>query len=425
MKQYIFGTAVLFVVSGAVVFAQSAAPSNVASALALLERVAQHYADAKSYHIESVEERTTSNALDRSWQKIILSAAESRGNRYRYEGHSGQGSALRVSDGKTVWDYRFDEKRYTAKPMTAAESGPRAIFPLEFALVQAQGLRKTLADMPRHYKFATQLPDEVLSSDGREVSCYVVRVRTADMKRAQPEYSFEKTIWIDKARETILKMREQAHTYLKEGNTHIPYEEETTTIYTLTELDGEMKESLFVFAPPSEAKLVEDFPDPRKNGQGPDMTGQTAPSLKLASSDGKVISLDSFRGKPVLLYFWATWCPPCVKGLSKLAQLRKDTKERSLVFISIDQDEEGKTAADFLVKNEYDWANFHDDDGEVDKSLGSSSIPRTILIDPQGKIIFDRMLYAEGELRDAVAKLGPEYASVALTPQPNPCLAPK
>ena len=74
------------------------------------------------------------------------------------------------------------------------------------------------------------------------------------------------------------------------------------------------------------------------------MTGDQAPSLKLKSTDGKVVALDSYRGKPVLLDLWATWCGPCVAALPQLAQIYQDAKDKGLVLLTVDQDEEPDTA---------------------------------------------------------------------------------
>lgn len=241
----------------------------------------QHYADAKSYRIESVEERTTSNDLERSWEKTILTAAESRVNRFHYEGRAGFGSARQVSDGKTVWTYHLDDHQYTEKPITRGESSEKRIIgDEEFAVIQAQSLRKTLADMAKPDKSATRLSDEVVTSNTRETPCYVIQVQSADMKRKPSEYSFERTIWIDRARETVLKTAEVAHTYMHTGTARVPIEEGVTTVYGLTELDGPIPGSLFTFVPPAEAKLVQEFPDMRKHGGGPDLTGQPARSWR-------------------------------------------------------------------------------------------------------------------------------------------------
>jgi thiol-disulfide isomerase/thioredoxin len=422
MKKYTLAA----IIATTAAFAQSTAPPNSPTALALLERVSRHYADAKSYHIEWVEERTSSNDFQRNWEKTLLTAAGAPGNRYRYEGRSGLGGAVKVSDGKTIWTHHLEEHQYTEKPVVAEVSDEPKVIPYaEMALNQAENLHKILGDAAKRYKSATRLADAVLNISGQEVPCYVIRLETADLKRIQPEYSFEKTLWIDKIHETILKSVEHAHTYVMAGAAHIPLEEETTTTYSLTYFDASVPGNLFSFSPPSEAKLVKDFPDPLKNAGGPDLTGQTIPSLKLNSSDGKLTSLESFRGKPVLLELWATWCAPCVKGLSQLAQMYQDTKDKGLVFISIDQDEEAENATQFLAKKAYAWPNFHDDGG-ISKDLGSSGIPRTILIDAKGEVVYDRIgTSRKDELLTAVAKLGPEYASFAPKPREAPCPAPQ
>jgi hypothetical protein len=60
--------------------------------------------------------------------------------------------------------------------------------------------------------------------------------------------------------------------------------------------------------------------------------------------------------------------------------------------------------AQFLAKKGYAWRNFHDGNWEIEKLVGRSGIPRTMLVDAQGKIAYD------AERMDEIAKLGPEYA---------------
>lgn len=78
-------------------------------ALALLNEVSQCYADAKSYHIEAIEQRKSSNELQRSWQKTPLSVIIMPGGRYRYEGRSGYGARVVVSGGTTQWIYHLND----------------------------------------------------------------------------------------------------------------------------------------------------------------------------------------------------------------------------------------------------------------------------------------------------------------------------
>jgi thiol-disulfide isomerase/thioredoxin len=168
-----------------------------------------------------------------------------------------------------------------------------------------------------------------------------------------------------------------------------------------------------------------DFPDPQHDFGGANMTGDQAPSLKLKSADGKVVALDSFRGKPVLLDLWATWCGPCVAALPQLAQIYQDAKDKGLVLLTVDQDEEPDTADKFLTTKGYTWPNFHDGDGQIEKLVGSSRIPRTMLVDARGKITYDGSGMDEDQLRTAIVKLGPEYAALSPKPKQTPCTASK
>jgi thiol-disulfide isomerase/thioredoxin len=252
----------------------------------------------------------------------------------------------------------------------------------------------------------------------------VVRVRSADEKRPSPNSSFEKTIWIDRNQLTVVRIVEHVHgiRFSGGGAAGDPMEEDVVTTFSKTILDGPVTETLFHFVPPPDAKLIEDFPNPLTS-TGANLVGEQAPPLKLKSAAGRIQTLDSFRGKPVLIDLWATWCGPCVDALPKLNQLYHEAAKNGLVVISVDRDEEAKTATDFLAKKGYAWPNFHDD-GETEKLVGSSGIPRTLLIDAQGKVIYDAAGMNEGDLRTQIAKLGPEYAFLAPKKDKNtPCPA--
>jgi len=293
----------------------------------------------------------------------------------------------------------------------------------EWATFQAEQLKKSLADMAKSLKSADRLPDATLVVNGHEVFCNVVRVQNSDQKRLSPDYTFDKTIWIDKTHMTFVKTIEHAHVYLfLSSTTRVPMEEEIITVFTRAELNESVHDELFTFIPPADAKLVQDFPNPR-NSFGPNLTGDQVPSLKLKSADGKVVSIESFRGKPVLLDFWATWCGPCVEAMPQLAQIHTEAKDKGLVLLLVDEDEEAPTATAFLSKKGYNWTDFHDGDGEVEKLVGGSGIPRTILVDAQGKIVYDATGMNDDQLRTEISKLGPEYATLAPKPKPAPCTA--
>lgn len=426
-----FGAALVPLLATSVAFPQSSSSTSL-DALAILQQVGQRYAAAKSYHIRAIDEVTDSNDFQHNWYKTILTAAEAPGNRYHFEGLSGFGSALVVSDGATEWVYLAAVHAYTRKAASSdGPTMPKALAMLDTGPTDARDLRKSLAELGKRYKSATQLPDETVSLEGHQIPSMVVRVTSSDLKSAPADEPLsEETIWIDRTRMVVVKRLKRSSKDWNMAGVNIAMKEEYLTAYPTTELDVPMSEaSLFSFSPPLEASLVDTLPNPT-HWHGPDLTGKAAPPLTLKSADGKQVSLASFRGKPVLIDLWATWCAPCVESLPRLARLYQQTRKTNLVMIAIDRDEDAKNAIDFLAKKNYTWPNFHDE-GEARKAFGASGIPRIILIDAEGEIVYDAVgvraddRVNEDALVTAVSKLGPEYAFLAAKKQQDPCVASK
>lgn len=394
-------------------------PSPV-DALGLLQEVSQHYADAKAYRIEAVEERTESNELRRSWEKTLLTAVVMPGGRYRYEGRSAFGSAILVSDGTTKWTYHLHEQLYTEQSVSSTDSKKRRITSQEEYPTQAAKLLvDDLARLSKRLKSATALPDETISMDGHRLDCHVVRYTEDDLKtrRGHSDFKETRTIWIDKLRNVIVKTTEQEQTYmvLAGSKAHIPISAETTTIYPVVEFDPQEPASTFSFVPPPDAKLVADFPTPHFNRIEPepsDFLGKAAPELQLKSSDGKTTTLSSYRGKPVFLEFWATWCAPCVDLMPDLAKLYSETAQKGLVWLSIDSDEDAADAAAFMSKEHIPWPNYHDDDGSLGEAFHREGIPLGVLINADGRILFYQSGYEISDLRTAISKLGAPFGSI-------------
>jgi thiol-disulfide isomerase/thioredoxin len=389
--------------------------------LTLLQRTGQHYASAGTWYIEATEERTSGNEYGGGWSKVVIVGAVS-GDQYHFEGHSQTGSALHISDGKTAWDFHMEEHAYTQERAPVNGYQPlQTIFPNEQDAQRAVDLRKEFVDFYKHYESATRLPDEVIFQNGIEIPCYVVRVSASQRKGPKVEgVSTDETLWIDKATWAVRKTASHENSFIYAGGAHIPIVTDAVTTYSTTELDSSIPQALFRFEPPADAKLVRNF----SNGFGSDLTGESAPDVTLVSADGKRMPLSSFRGKPVLLDFWATWCGPCVASMPKLAQLDKEAAPLGLVLISVDEDEDAKTATDFLVKHKFAWPNTHDD-GKIGGAFKKDAIPMIVLINAQGKIVFDKT-GDDGDVgaREALASLGPEYASLAPVQKQQPCQTP-
>ena len=403
---------VLLVLTGACL-AQTPAPTP-SDGLALLQQASQRYAQAKSYHLEEVEESNSRSELSRQWRKTLTMVAETPGNRYHYEAHSANGSRIHVSDGKTEWNYDVENNAYTqrAAPVDGPAT-PKNLMPADMGEFEARNLRQTLANFGGEYRAAEKLPDDVLSLDGRRVPCHVVKVRSQDLKKPMdPGAWAEETLWIEKDSGAIRKTVTRQHTpsllapaIFEDGD--------ITTTYPVAELDAPLADELFRFVPPQTAALVDQLPNPF-TPRGQDLTGKAAPEVTLKSADGKEVTLSSLRGKPVLIDFWATWCLPCVVSLPQMTTIYQQTKDKGLAFFSVDEDEDAKAAADFLAKKNIPWPNVHDG-GEIGKAFLQHGLPLTVLVDGQGKVVYYRTGYRDdglSDLREAIAKLGPEYAAL-------------
>ena len=140
----------------------------------------------------------------------------------------------------------------------------------------------------------------------------------------------------------------------------------------------------------------------------PTTTGKRLPDLVFRALDGSELRLESLLGHPVLIDLWATWCGLCVEAFPDLARIYEQTRSTGLIILSIDQADDATVAQKYLKKLHYPWQNFYDP-GDIDKSLGATGVPRTIIIDSSGVVVFDKVSPTLQELRAAIGKLGSEY----------------
>jgi thiol-disulfide isomerase/thioredoxin len=119
--------------------------------------------------------------------------------------------------------------------------------------------------------------------------------------------------------------------------------------------------------------------------------GQPAPDTIFQNPDGGEISLAEFKGTPVLVNLWATWCAPCVKELPTLNALAQThAKDGALGVIAVSQDmgPQGSVEA-FLAKLKVDELGaYHDPKMALSGALGAEVMPTTILYDAQGKEVW-------------------------------------
>jgi peroxiredoxin len=145
---------------------------------------------------------------------------------------------------------------------------------------------------------------------------------------------------------------------------------------------------------------------------GADLSPPSAPRalaapFALSDLDGRTRSLASFRGRPVLVNFWATWCPPCRAELPELQQTWR-AHQSCLAVVGVTED---ATSPDevraFVRERGLDYPILLDD-GSAGRAYGVTTIPRSVLIDAEGRVM--------GTFAGPVTRAGIERALAAVSP---------
>lgn len=110
----------------------------------------------------------------------------------------------------------------------------------------------------------------------------------------------------------------------------------------------------------------------------------------LVSAEGKtILHAEELKGKTVFINFWATWCPPCVAEMPDIHELYLQKKSDELVFLMISHDEIPDKATKFLERKEFTFPLYFQN-APLPSVYKTSSIPTTLVISPEGKIVFRR-----------------------------------
>ena len=115
--------------------------------------------------------------------------------------------------------------------------------------------------------------------------------------------------------------------------------------------------------------------------------GDDAPDFHLTSDAGQAIQLQDFRGKFLVLNFWATWCPPCLEELPSLNRFHERFAHKGVVVLGVSIDEDGDTYREFLKRAGIGFLTARDPSRRVMHRYGTYKVPETYFVDRNGKVV--------------------------------------
>lgn len=108
---------------------------------------------------------------------------------------------------------------------------------------------------------------------------------------------------------------------------------------------------------------------------------------KLNGFSGKTKKFSDYKGKPLIINVWASWCGPCRAEMGSLDRLARRYGGKQFNVIGISTDDDGKAAATFIKQSKVSFENYLDSKLLLENMLGANTIPLTVLVDARGRVL--------------------------------------
>ncbi|HOW28856.1 MAG TPA: redoxin domain-containing protein [Elusimicrobiota bacterium] len=126
---------------------------------------------------------------------------------------------------------------------------------------------------------------------------------------------------------------------------------------------------------------------PEPTAQGADPNAPAAPDFTLQTLDGKTASLSDFRGRPVFLDFWATWCPPCRLSIPLVKKIHQDYSDKGLQVLGVSLDEDTETVAPFARNYSINYMVLLGGNSPIQSVYQVRGVPTFFLLNSKGQVV--------------------------------------
>lgn len=113
-----------------------------------------------------------------------------------------------------------------------------------------------------------------------------------------------------------------------------------------------------------------------------------APDFMLHDINETIKELDDYKGKPVIINFWATWCPPCREELPSMNRAWNKVKDEGIQMLAVNIGDDIETIKAFTKEYPIDFTILLDESSEEIANWSIGGLPTTFVLDPQGKVIY-------------------------------------
>jgi thiol-disulfide isomerase/thioredoxin len=299
---------------------------------------------------------------------------------------NGNGLSL-FSDGETLTSYIAKENRYTAEKAPADLGMLIAASPVGQNLTIGDGI---FAVKFLHKDFWNQLTKTFTKIEyvGEEV---LDSISTDHIRLHHSSGRMAMDVFLDQSSHLVVRcsgdigplMQMSASAQQPQGSQPPSFliEESHRNI----SVNKPVKDEIFKFTPPADAKKVETLFEseqpaaPKPGNKAADFTIQSL-------EQNKTLKLEDYKGKVIMLDFWATWCGPCRMEMPALQKVHISNKDKDFVFIAVNVREPMQKVADFIAKQKFTFAVGMDADGQMAMKYGVSAFPTLFLIDKKGTV---------------------------------------